>query len=275
MRRSLRFSYDRRPVELEKMEELREFSEKIPLPFEHGIKIHFFKSRERNALANNLLNPPEDCVAFIAATDLLSLAKTGFVGELFLLYATGLGLSTCWFGHYLLDEIERLVPDVARVTVKRPRFGYGSRESTGRHVICLSPLGYPNAQRPKMMDRLIGRMLSSKRKLLAKLLICPTIEADLAPELLLAFDLARKAPSAANKQHWEFGVSMDQKRITISMPKNFNHPIWEHPDVCVGCCAAHFWLGLMIQGIISEVTLTAKEARVVWTFILSHETQHL
>jgi len=267
-RRSLRSSYDRRAVETRTMEQLQAFTRQMPLPFDHSIEIRYFKSRAGKALANNLKNPPEDCVAFIAGTDLTTLAKVGFLGELLLLYATGLGLSTCWFGHYMLDEAERLLSDVERVAGKRPKMGYGAEEVPGRRIICLSPLGYMDAGRLKLLDRMTGKMYSGKRKPLAEFLPDPAAEAQLAPELRYALNLARMAPSAANKQHWQFTVSPDQKQVTIAKPRDYKHPFWEHPDVCVGCCAAHFWLGLMIQGIGSAVTPTVESDRVVWNFAL-------
>jgi hypothetical protein len=58
------------------------------------------------------------------------------------------------------------------------------------------------------------------------------------------------------------------------MPKNYNHPMWEHPSVCIGCCAAHFWLGLMIQGITSEAVLIEEDTRVVWGFIPNDGTEN-
>ena len=91
-------------------------------------------------------------------------------------------------------------------------------------------------------------------------------EEDLPPEILYAFDLARKAPSAANSQHWRFTVSTDFKTISIAAPVGYKHLKWEHPDVDLGICACHFWLGLMMKNISCKVSLTEEQGRAVWKF---------
>lgn len=85
-----------------------------------------------------------------------------------------------------------------------------------------------------------------------------------------ALDLARKAPSAANSQHWRFNVSPDFKTISIAMPVGYRHIKWKHPDVDIGICASHFWIGLQIQGIQSDLQLIEESGRTVWKFVLQY-----
>lgn len=265
-RRSVR-SYLQKPLDTDTMNALVSFCENVHVPFTHDVELRFFKAEKNRKLANNLAKPPEDCIAFIANTDLLSVAKVGFIGELVLLYATGLGVSTCWFGHYLLSEVERLLPNL---TSARGHFGYGygKEEQSGKMAICISPLGYRDLENPRFVDQLSSRMGMFKRKPLDERLIGGISEENLHADLHFALDLARKAPSAANTQHWEFAVSPDQTHVTIAKPVGFKHIKWEHPDVCVGACAAHFWLGLTIQGIGCEVTMEQADNRILWHFAL-------
>jgi hypothetical protein len=92
-------------------------------------------------------------------------------------------------------------------------------------------------------------------------------EKDLPPELLNAFDLARRAPSAANSQFWRFRVSPDYKTVSIAKPVDYKHFKWEHPDVDIGICACHFWLGLMTQDIDCRVSLDEERGRALWHFL--------
>jgi nitroreductase len=264
-RRSVR-SFERRAVEPAAMNKLKSFTASLRVPFGHDVEIRYFKSREAYPLANNLRKAPEDAIAFIAPTDLLSLAKTGFVGELALLCANGLGLSTCWFGHYILDEVELQLPDIDRVPAPRPKYGFGKEQAHGRYAIAISPLGYFKSEGLRPMDRLSASLLSYKRKPLDERLTGGVTETMLSDELRFAFDMARKAPSAANTQHWEFTLSDNRKEIAIAKPKGYRHIKWEHPDVCVGCCAAHFYLGLAMQGIACSVAPALDGDRVVWSF---------
>ncbi len=262
-RRSVR-SYQRRAVPDDILQFLLDYKNAMHIPFEHTVDIREFKSVEGRQLANNLRKPPEDNLAFIADTDLLSFGDVGFVGELIILFATGLGLSTCWFGHYISREVNALVPDIA--DDEAPAHGMGARENIGRRVVCITPLGYWEQGGLRPVDRLTARMMSFKRKPIGERLIGGLTERELQPEIAFALDMARKAPSAANTQHWEFDVSRDQRRGTIAKPKGYKHMKWEHPDVCAGCCAAHFWLGLQLQGIQCSVNREAREGRVLWEF---------
>lgn len=266
-RRSCR-SFEARPVESETMEKLKAFTQQMELPFAHETEFRFFQS-DGKPLANNLRNPPPDCVAFLSQTDLLTIAKTGFAGELFILYATGLGLSTCWYGHYKLNELERLMPHLGEHKHDpMPSFGYGKGEVEGRRAICITPLGYWKQSGARPLDRLTMNMMSFKRKPLAELMEDGCSAEALPKEIAFAFDLARKAPSGANKQEWRFGVSEDHKTATIAKPIGYKHPMWEHDDVDVAICASHFWVGLQIQGIVCEVNPFVDQNRVVWRFSL-------
>jgi nitroreductase len=262
-RRSVR-SYERRAVEPETMDKLKEFIKNLKVPFEHAVETRFFKTGERQ-IANNLRRPPEDCIAFIANTDLPSVAAVGFIGELASLYATGLGLSTCWFGHYMTKEVHRLLPSVPYD--KTRLCGCGMASPGERKVVCILPIGYFQDKGLRLLDRLTARAMSHKRKPIGEKLRGEIAEDALNPSLRFAFDLARKAPSAANTQHWEFAASKDQERVVIQKPLGFKHIKWEFPDVCVGACAAHFWLGLNMQGLANNVSLKESDGRVAWTFL--------
>lgn len=257
-------SYQARAVENDKLDELKTFAKEMKLPFEHDFEVRFFKSGGR-PLANNLKNPPPDCVAFMSNTDLLSVCKTGFAGEIFILYATGLGLSTCWFGHYILPELERVMPHLGEhKNDPMPSCGYAKGEAEGIRAICISPLGYWEQKGLRLVDRISGSMMSFKRKPLADLMLNGRNPDSLPPEIQYALDFGRKAPSGANTQHWRFHVADDNKTITISKLDGFTHFKWEHFEADVGICAAHVWIGLECQGIKCEVEPSLENGCVVW-----------
>jgi nitroreductase len=268
-RRSVR-SFKRLPVSPDIMEKIQAFSLKMLVPFSHLVKIEYFKTVENRRFANNLKRPPEDAVAFITDTsNILNVTAVGFVGQILLLYAQGLGISNCWFGHYILDEIEQTVPDIDLVKApNRPPEGYGKGNIDGMHAVCVSPLGYFEPNGLRFVDRYASGVMSFRRKPLNEFLMDNVLEADLPDSLKFAFDMARKAPSAANTQQWKFKVSPDFKTIEISKKAGFTHFRWEHCDVDIAICAAHFWIGLSMQNIDCELNQILEDDNVVWQFRL-------
>lgn len=267
-RRSVR-SYEMRPVEEQTMSDLTDFvNSGMNLPFEHNVKVRFFKAGPGSRLYTVKMAPPDN-VAFMANTDLQSISAAGFVGELVILYATGLGLATCWYGHYSMAELERLMPHLGEAAKQpQPKWGYGSGMVPGERAICITPLGYWEKGGIRLTDRITESLISYKRKPVGALLEGSIKEESLPPEIAYAIDLARKAPSAANSQHWRFTVSPDFKTVSIAMPPGYKHLKWEHPDVDIGICACHFWLGLTMRNVGCRVSLSEEQGRAVWRFEL-------
>lgn len=267
VRRSTR-SFEMRPVEKELITKLQILTDNIQVPFEHNVEIRFFKANPDNKLYTVFTSPP-DGAAFLADTDVCSISKAGFVGEILILYATSLGLATCWYGHYTLAELERIMPHLGPyASLPHPRWGYGKGEVEGRRAICINPLGYWRNEGVRLGDRFQESFFSFKRKPVSTFLEEGIKEDSLPPELLFALDLARKAPSAANSQFWRFNVSPDFKTITIAMPVGYKHFKWEHPNVDIGICACHFWLGLKLKNMECRITLSKEQERAVWRFEL-------
>lgn len=267
-RRSVR-SYEMRPVEEKTMSALVEFVHSgMGIPVEHNVKVRFFKAPPGRRLYTLKMASPDN-VAFMANTDIKSISAAGFVGEMVILYATSLGLATCWYGHYSLAELERLMPHLGEAAKQsQPKWGYGSGMVPGERAICITPLGYWEKGGIRLADRLTGALISYKRKPVGELLEGSVKEKDLPPEIAYAIDLARKAPSAANSQHWRFTVSPNFRTVTIAMPAGYKHLKWEHPDVDIGICACHFWLGLGLKSVGCQVALNEEQGRAVWRFEL-------
>ncbi len=266
-RRSTR-SFEIQPVEELISNQLDQFIEHIIFPFDHGTKIKSFKANPDKKLYT-IFNAPPDNLAFISHTDISSISKTGFVGEMIILYATSLGLATCWYGHYNLAELEKLIPHLGIHAQKPlPRWGYGAGQVGGERVICITPIGYWEEKGLRLIDRMQTTLFSHRRKAIEQLLAGNSQNLDLPPHIAFALDLARKAPSGANSQHWRFSISPDYKTITLAMPEGYKHVKWEHPNVDIGICACHFWLGLKLQKIDSNINVTEEQGRAIWRFEL-------
>jgi nitroreductase len=212
-----------KPVEEDVMQSLKDFAQSIPVPFEHDVEIRFFNAEPDKTLYTVMKSPPNNA-AFMAETDIVSISKTGFVGEIFILFAQSKGLSTCWYGHYKLSELERLMPHLQsaeQLNESNMGYGYSKGVTTGRRVICITPLGYYEDGGLRLMDRITKKTISFKRKEIKELLENPNDYDKLSDDILYALDLGRKAPSAANSQMWRFGFEDDFKTITVAMPVGY------------------------------------------------------
>ncbi len=264
-RRSTR-SYEMAPVDESEMALLQSFSREMKVPFEHNVKVRFLKAKSDKKLYTVFTAPPDN-MAFVANTDPRSLSAVGFIGEMMILFSTDLGLATCWYGHYTLAELEKVMPHLGKYAeLKNPKWGYGKDQVKGERAVCITPVGYWKTEGARLLDRMQQSLISYKRKPLHTLLKEGTKVESIPPEMLYALDLARKAPSAANSQHWRFTITSDFKTVTIAMPVGYKHIKWEHPDVDIGICACHFWLGLKLKNVACQVSLIEEQGRALWRF---------
>ena len=253
------------PLPEDVLTDLKAFGIAMSLPFEGAERFCFFTAECGKKLYNNGINPPTN-LAIFSQTDLVSLSKAGFAGELMILRGVSAGLTTCWFGHYRLAELGRYLEGIAspeRLKESTLGYGYGRGVDVGERVVACIPLGYPQTERKRLIDRLAERV-GSGRKPLEALLEKGTKPEDIPDNIREVFRLGSLAPSAANSQMWRFGFR--EGRITVAKPVGYRHLKWEHPDIDVGCCAAHIWLGLREKGITSQVDVVRKEDRAFWEF---------
>lgn len=264
-RRSTR-NYKMIAVDPEVLQSVKEFARSISVPFNHNVEIVFFLAAPTNALYTTMKSP-ENNIAFISETDFVSISKVGFIGELLVLFAQSKSLSTCWYGHYKLSELGRLMPHLQSVEqLKGSNMGYGYSKgiTSGKRAICITPLGYYEDHGLRIIDRITRKTVSFKRKEIKDLLEIPSDYDKLPNDILYALDLGRKAPSAANSQMWRFAFEDHFKTISIAMPIGYRHFKWEHPNVDIGICACHVWLGLLDKGYHPSITISEESERAVW-----------
>lgn len=265
LRRSAR-SYKIIAVDKDVLKSIKDFAESMSVPFDHNVEIKFFHADPTKTLYPLMMSPPDN-IAFMAETDIISISKVGFVGELLILFAQSKGISTCWYGHYKLSELDRLMPHLQspdQLKEANMGFGYSKGETEGMRAICITPLGYYEKSGLRVMDRITKKTVSYKRKEINELLENPDDFSHLTDDVLYALDLGRKAPSAANSQMWRFGFEDDFRTITVAMPQGYQHFKWEHPNVDIGICACHVWLGLLDKGYSPNVTVDDDFGRAIW-----------
>lgn len=257
------------PLDSELSEQINSFFGSLALPFAYDIKLQLFQAEPGKKLYNNGVNPADN-FAFISQTDLVSISKTGFVGELVMLYAVSLGLSTCWFGHYKLSEVGRYIPGMAtpeRIKESTLGYGYGNHIDVGERVICCMPIGKADETSKRLIDAIMKRK-GRKRKPVEELLQAPAQAEDMPQDIKEVLEIAKLAPSAGNSQMWRFDYDKNSKTIAVAKPIGYKHFKWEHSDVDIGMCAAHLWLALLDKGYDPKLDVKLDTDRAMWIFYL-------
>ena len=118
--------------------------------------------------------------------------SAGYLGEATILEANANGLDSCWVGGFFDRGLtERLV-----------------ELSPGERVLAVSPLGLAQA-RPRTGERVLKRFVGAhKRRAIEE--IAPGFDEETWPAWAAeGVRLARAAPSAVNRQPWEFRLATD------------------------------------------------------------------
>ena len=115
------------------------------------------------------------------------------------LYATQLGIGTCWMGG----------------TFTRNSFEKEIQLREGEFIPCVSPLGYPKGKQ-RMFDKALRYVVKAdNKKAWEKLFYKESFEKPLTKDdagpLEVPMEMVRLGPSASNKQPWRLVLSADRK----------------------------------------------------------------
>lgn len=151
---------------------------------------------------------------FIAAISEMTagyMENMGFRMEQMILYATALGLGTCWMGGFY----------------SRQKVGHLVGLAEDEQVVALTPVGWPAAGGPgRLLDKTLKAFVPDRggRKPLERLVFAGRWDAPaeqyLAQQTVLrtALETARRAPSWRNTQPWRFVITEDALVVTASRP---------------------------------------------------------
>jgi nitroreductase len=197
-RRSRR-SYNPNHIEPKLLNNISKFCEHFR-PFANARAI--LVSQQVNKAFRGIIGP-SGAPAFIAFVGSVSdnhvQEKIGYVGEAVVLEATSLGLSTCWVGGFLRKGmIEKLV-----------------NADSNEEVFGLTPIGYAKERTSFKESIMTGFGWTHRRKPLSNL-VAGLPEKDWPDWTRGILEAARLAPSAMNRQPWEFNIGMDSIIISTN-----------------------------------------------------------
>jgi len=241
-RRSWR-TYAPKPVEPEKKEHIRIFIFELGQP-PFGSEARFRlidlgpKGPGRMAGTYGVIKGAAAFLAGAVRHGPMDLEDFGYLFEKIILFATGIGLDTCWMG----------------ATFSQSLFSEKMDLASGEMLPIVSPLGY-RADGRSIMDTVFHLSAGSKnRKPWSALFFDGASGAPLIPEemgtLDLPFEMVRLAPSAVNKQPWRLIRDGNRVHFYLERTRGFERMFkTDLQRIDMGIAMCHFELGATEAGI--------------------------
>lgn len=270
LRHSVRTYQQAKPISQTDKEKLMAYADALSNPFGVPVSFHLLETKDSNAKklgTYGVIKGTKVYIGVTVPTGALSLEAAGYTFENLVLYATNLGIGTCWLAG----------------TFDRNTFASAIGVKENEQFPAISPIGYA-AEKRSLTESVFRKTLSAdKRKNWSELFFrdsfdTPLTKAD-AGEYALPLELLRLAPSAANKQPWRILQSNGAYHFygQIDSSKADKHPITiERVDVGIG--ASHFHLAALENGLsgtfekLTDVNIPSpKDLRYLFSWIPEKE----
>lgn len=227
-------TYEPRPLSAEDKKKLLTYRDCITNPFGVPVKIHLVETESteqpRKLGTYGVIKGAGSFLGVVVPKEDFGLEAAGYAMEQLVLYATSLGLGTCWLA----------------ATLNRDAFTKEMRTGGDEWMPAISPVGYA-AEKRSLQERLIrSTAKSATRKPWKELFfhddfLTPLI-IERAGDYAEALELLRLAPSATNAQPWR--IVMDHKAFHFYAvmgkdTKAKNPPAIQRVDLGIGACHFH------------------------------------
>ncbi|NLX63189.1 MAG: nitroreductase [Clostridiaceae bacterium] len=236
-RRSVR-TYKDEPISQELREKLKSYIADVPSPFNPRTRFVMLDTDEISGRIKlgtyGVINGAKTFICGISEKAFRYEENLGYAFERIILYATSLGLGTCWLGG----------------TFNRANFAKAA-ELKGNEVIpVVSPVGYPKEKRNLIDSVLVKSAGSVNRKDWSELFFDGNFENPLKREtdhkIAEALDMVRLAPSASNKQPWRIVKSGQLYHFFLSRTPGYKTLLgFDIQRLDIGIAMCHF--EMMIQ----------------------------
>ena len=263
-RRSVR-TYDARPLSAEDRQRLMDYARAADNPFGVPTRIGLIET-ERSEQPKKLgtygvIKGAGSFLGVVVPQEPLGLEAAGYAMEKVVLYATHLGLGTCWLAG----------------TLNREGFTKAMQTAEDEWMPAITPVGYP-AAKPSFHEQVMRTsMKASQRKPWGELFFradfhTPLTEAE-AGDYAEALELLRLAPSATNAQPWRVVMEQTAFHFYAVVGKDAlaeNPPAIQRVDVGIGAC--HFHLAALekkLPGRFERLPARVSGAPEGWRYLFS------
>ena len=237
-------TYIEQPLKTEIKEKLLKFSSDLRGPFGGTLRFNLIESdlarkgsKAKLGTYGVIRGASTYVVAVVEKAD-GDLEDFGYLLEKVVLYATALGLGTCWLGG----------------TFKKSEFGKAIEQKEHEILPCISPIGYPSSRR-SLIDSTMRYVAGSKnRKSWEELFFLRNFSHPLsepeADNYLTPLEMLRLAPSASNKQPWRIVKELNKFHFYLQHTKGYAKVMaYDLQRVDMGIAMCHFELIAKERGI--------------------------
>ena len=242
-RKSIRTYEDRSLAQKEK-EQLQVFMAQLSNPFSVEV---FFRLLEASTSAGGeklgtygVIKGAREFIGASVKDGELSLEALGYSFEKLVLYATSLGLGTCWLGG----------------TFNRSGFAAAMNLNAGELFPCISPVGYPKGKQRAMESLIRWAGKSDQRKEWSELFFNQTFSKPLpqseAGDFAFPLEMVRLAPSAVNKQPWRIVQDHGSYHFYKATALKNEAGKIDIQRVDLGIAACHFHMAALEKGLVGK-----------------------
>lgn len=162
----------------------------------------------------------------------MGLVEFGFIFEKLILFATRLGIGTCWIGG----------------TFSRNSFAKEINLKDSDFIPCITPIGYAK-EKQRLFDKTLRYVTKAdNKKSWSELFFKGNFETDLTKEkagdYALPIEMVRLGPSASNKQPWRilFCEENNVYHFYLAHTPNYNKLGFDMQLIDIGIAMCHFEL---------------------------------
>ncbi len=241
-RKSVR-NYEKRGLNEQQRSEIVTYMNQIENPFQVKVKFHFLETelldKGQKLGTYGVIQGAKDYLGVTVKNTDFAMEAVGYAFEMLVLYATSLGLGTCWMGG----------------TFNRNQFKTAMEISENDVFPIISPIGIPLEKR-SITDTLVRKIAKSdQRKEWQELFFSTSFENILSKEdasdYVTALELVRIAPSASNKQPWR--IVKDGELFHFFKVQGYGDVFgYDIQSVDMGIAACHFELALKEKQIVGK-----------------------
>lgn len=239
-------SYENKTLDSNIKNNLRVYLENLKGPFKEKTRYRLIendsaKTADIKLGTYGVIRGVSSYVASAASKGEFYLEQLGYELEDFILYATSLGLGTCWLGG----------------TFKKGEFGKAMELKEDEILPIVTPVGYPGSNKSLVGSLFRTLAGSNNRKTWAELFFEGDFQKNLteaaAGSYKEALEMVRIAPSASNKQPWRIVKDNDSFHFYLAHNKGYSGTLgFDMQKIDIGIAMCHFELTLREDGIIGK-----------------------
>ena len=240
-RRSVR-TYEPTPLSAADQEKVLAYMQSVANPFNKEVVFRFAESSTEAGGERlgtyGMIKGAKYYIGAIVTDDVLALEALGYSFERLVLYATSLGLGTCWLGG----------------TFNKSKFASIMGVKENQMLPIVSPIGYP-AKQKRFMEKIVRATAHSDlRKDWSELFFengfATPLSQSQAGDYAFALEMLRLAPSASNQQPWRI-VKRAGTFHFYEMKSKRNESIlgFDMQRIDMGIVACHFHIAAQERGL--------------------------